>query len=133
MNERTSIESPQQEVLRAEQDWIDAYLQNDATRFDEYLTGDFLYTSPYGELVDRPTYLSNMVEGIIKMDFIRPADLLVRLAGDTAIVTALWNVQETYKGKMENGAYRILRVWVRQTGRWRAIAFQVTSLQPIPQ
>ncbi len=31
-------------------------------------------------------------------------------------------------GKSDSGPNRIIRVWLRQLDRWRAIAFQVTSI-----
>lgn len=117
-----------QEILAAEQHWIDVYIENDAATFDDFLTNDFLYTSPVGEVVDRATYLKNLAERQVQMEYIQPSDVLVRMHEHTAIVTATWDIKETYKGKRDQGLYRIIRVWLRQPDRWRAVAFQVTSL-----
>ncbi len=116
------------EVMAAEQEWIDVYIKNDAETFDDFLTDDFLYTSPVGEVVDRATYLENLAQKLVQMEYINPSDILVRIHENTAIVTATWDVNETYKGKTDRGLYRIIRVWLRQPDRWRVVAFQVTSL-----
>ena len=117
-----------QEVMTVEQDWIDVYIKNDAEAFDDFLTDDFLYTSPVGEVVDRATYLKNLAEKQVQMEYIKPSDMLIRIHENTAIVTATWDVKETYKGKLDQGLNRIIRVWLRQPDRWRAVAFQVTSI-----
>ena len=117
-----------QEVMTVEQDWIDVYIRNDAEAFEDFLTEDFLYTSPVGEVVDRATYLKNLAEKQVQMDYINPSDVLVRIHENMAIVTATWDVKETYKGKLDQGLNRIIRVWLRQPDRWRAVAFQVTSV-----
>ena len=124
----SEVDQVKQAVLAAEQAWIEVYLKNDAAAFDDFLTEDFLYTSPVGEVVDRATYLKNLAEKQVQMDYIKPSDVLVRTHENTAIVTATWDVKETYKGKLDQGMNRIIRVWLRQTDRWRAIAFQVTSI-----
>ena len=92
-----------QEVMTVEQDWIDVYIKSDAEAFDDFLTEDFLYTSPVGEVVDRATYLKNLAEKQVQMDYIKPSDVLVRIHENTAIVMATWDVKETYKGKLDQG------------------------------
>ena len=53
MNEQTEIEL-------AEKQWVDIYLTNDADKFSELLTDDFMYTSPVCEVVNRVDYLQNL-------------------------------------------------------------------------
>ena len=131
MNDKTK--NAEQEIMRAEGEWTEIYLKNDADNFENLLTDDFLYTSPFGEVVDRATYLKNLRERIVVMDYVNPSDVLVRVHNETAIVTALWDVKETYKGQGGAGEFRILRVWLRQPDRWRAVAFQVTAKQSLSQ
>ncbi len=130
MNTSGQNTSVEQEIQRMEQIWIDTYLKNDADTFSNYLTEDFLYTSPSCEVVDRATYISNLRDNTIHMDYITPSDMLIRVHGDTAIVTATWMVKEQYKETEASGPHRIIRIWLKYPDGWRAVAFQVTACSP---
>ena len=116
-----------EEVRQAERDWVALYLKNDADAFAAYLTDDFVYTSPVCEVVDRATYLRNLRDRTVVMQYAHPSDELIRVHGNTAIVTAAWDVSEAYQGQPFAGPCRITRVWLRERGRWRAAVFHVTE------
>ena len=120
-------------VHAAEAEWVEIYLRNDADAFADLITDDFVYTSPVGEVVDHDTYITNLRDDVVHMDYIHPEDLLVRRYGEqTAVVTGTWKVKERYKDDQAEGAFRIIRVWIKQPDRWRAAAFQVTLVDPRP-
>ena len=108
---------------------MEIYATNDADAFAALLTDDFLYTSPLGEVVPRATYLQNLRERSVLMRAVVPTDERVRMYGETAIFTATWTVDESYRGARFKGPVRITRVWVRDGGEWRAAAFQVTNVK----
>jgi ketosteroid isomerase-like protein len=56
-------------------------------------------------------------------------DLAVRVYGDTAVVTGRTTPRgTTAKGEPMTGRYRFMRVWVKEKGRWHAVAFQGTRI-----
>ncbi len=116
----------QKEITTHERNWSAIYKKNDADSFETLLTDDFLYTSPVGEVVDRKTYLYNLKEKVVLMTSVEVSDELIRVYGDTALVTATWTVDEAYRGFPTKGPCRITKVWVKQKGQWKAAAFQVT-------
>jgi ketosteroid isomerase-like protein len=120
----------QQEIKQAEKDWVAIYLKNDADAFGHLLTDDFVYTSPACEVVHRAEYLENLRAKTVVMDYVNDSDVLIRVHGDVAVVTAGWQVKESYRGQSFEGACRITRVWLRQGGQWRAHTFQVTICGP---
>ena len=116
------------DVLAAERRWVELYKRNDAERFAALLTDDFLYTSPVGEKVPRQAYLDNLADKTVVMTSVDASDEEVRIHGDTAVVTATWTVDESYRGNAFKGPVRITRTWVRDDGEWVALAFQVTTV-----
>ena len=80
----------QQAIEQAEKQWVDIYLTNDADKFAELLTDDFMYTSPVCEVVNRADYLQNLRDKTVVMDYAKASDTVIRVHGDAAIVTAAW-------------------------------------------
>ena len=122
--------SDHDDIIAAERRWVEVYKANDADAFATLLTDDFIYTSPVGEKVSRQIYLDNLRDRIVVLTGATPSDEEVRVHGDCAVVTATWTVDEAYRGTPFKGPARITRVWVREGGQWRALAFQVTDARP---
>jgi len=116
-------------VIAAERRWIEVYKANDAEGLGALLTADFAYVSPLGEQVDRATYLANLGGRTVLMRAVEPSGETVRVYGDTAVLTATWTVDESYRGVRFKGPVRIIRVWVWGDERWQAAAFQVTNVK----
>jgi len=55
--------------------------------------------------------------------------MVVRLYGDTAVVTARADVKGRQLGEDFSGPYRYTRVWVRRNGRWQTVSYQATVTQ----
>jgi len=55
-------------------------------------------------------------------------DSKIRVYGDTAVVTSLLFFKGTTSGKPFSGDVRSTRVWVKQKGNWKCVAFQVTRV-----
>ena len=115
------------EVQELEQRWVQLYVKNDADSFADLLADNFLYTSPMCEVVERGAYLNNLRERTVVMDYAHASDTRIQLLGETAVVTASWNVKERYRGQEFAGPCRITRVWTKQGAKGRAVAFQVTE------
>jgi ketosteroid isomerase-like protein len=59
-------------------------------------------------------------------DSIDFSEMVVRVYGDTAVVTARAEVKGTDLGEDFSGPYRFTRVWVKRNGEWQAISYQAT-------
>ena len=123
----TSSTFSEQEVQELEQRWVQLYLKNDADAFADLLANNFLYTSPMCEVVERGAYLNNLRERTVVMDYAHASDTRIQLLGETAVITASWDVKERYRGQEFAGPCRITRVWTKQGNKGRAVAFQVTE------
>jgi len=116
-------------VIAAERRWIDVYKANDADGLGAMLAANFAYVSPLGEQVDRATYLANLGGRTVLMRAVEPSDEVVRITGDTAVLTATWTVDESYRGTRFKGPTRVMRVWNWVDEAWMAVAFQVTNVK----
>ena len=93
------------------------------------LADDYVAISPLGQVTTKKEAISARQSGQLRYDNIDVSDMVVRLYGDTAIVTARADVKGHQLGEDFSGPYRYTRVWVRRTGRWQAVSYQATVTQ----
>ena len=105
-----------------------ALVDGDVERMAEVLAEDFSYTNASGETCDRDAYLAAYVGS---PDFVwasqESSKPVVRVYGDTAVVTLDVHDRATWRGEPFEGDFRSLFVYVRGHGVWRCVAGQTTS------
>jgi len=108
-----------------------ALVAGDAEAMARILADDFTYTNASGDTCDRDGYLAGYVTSpeLVwqSQDSTGP---LVRVYGDTAVVTLDVSDRATWRGEPFGGEYRSLYVYVRRDGVWRCVAGQTTSRSP---
>lgn len=108
------------QLVRLNQDYIDAVRTSNVRRFDEILGADFLCTLPDGTLVDRAAFLERAARPTTAAG-LEVHDVAVRLLGDTAIVHAATTFTHP-DGRPGRGRYT--DIWTRRDGQWVAVAAQ---------
>ena len=69
--------------------------------------------------------------GATRYDAFELDELAVRVYSDTAVATGRSTPKgTTAKGEPITGQFRFLRVWVKRQGRWQAVAFEGTRIDP---
>jgi ketosteroid isomerase-like protein len=118
----------EQELTKLEQDRAQANVKGDTAFLDQNTADDYTFVSPRGVLRTKAQMLADFKSGEIKFDGYDLDDLQARVYGDTAVVTG----RSTQKGKAYGqdaaGHYRFTRVYVKQDGKWKAVAFQSTRI-----
>ena len=107
----------------------EASLRRDAEFPQRTLADDYVAISPLGQVTTKKEALSARRSGQLRYDTIDVSDMVVRLYGDTAIVTARADVKGHQLGEDFSGPYRYTRVWVRKSGHWQAVSYQATVTQ----
>jgi hypothetical protein len=104
----------------------EAIARGDVAAVRRMTSDDFTLITQRGFLIDREHMLSGLARGEFRNEYRQISDLRIRLYGDSAVVTglSLHTVQEN--GKESTDAYRYTRVYVRRSGQWLAVAWQVT-------
>ena len=128
-----SIDAVEQETIREivdiERQAREATLRRDPEFPQRMLADDYVAISPLGQITTKKEAISARRSGQLRYDNIDVNDMVVRLYGDTAIVTARADVKGHQLGEDFSGPYRYTRVWVRRSGRWQAVSYQATVTQ----
>ena len=117
------------EVIDMERQAKDASLRRDPEFPQKALAEDYVAISPLGQVTTKQEAISARKSGQLRYETIDVSDMVVRLYGDTAIVTARADVKGHQLGEDFSGPYRYTRVWVRRSGRWQAVSYQATVTQ----
>jgi len=67
-------------------------------------------------------------DGTTKFDSFVVSDVLVRVYGETAVVTFHGDIHGSRAGKDMSGQFREVRVFVKRDGAWRAVMAQRTRI-----
>ena len=130
---RSSADSGDQatirEVLDMERQAREATLRRDVEFSQRSLAEDYVAITPLGQVTTKQDSVSARKSGQLRYDTIDVTDMVVRLYGDTAVVTARADVKGHQLGEDFSGPYRYTRVWVRRSGHWQAVSYQATVTQ----
>jgi ketosteroid isomerase-like protein len=130
---RTSIDSADQstikEIVEMERQAKEASLHRDPDFSQRTLAEDYVAITPLGQVTTKQDTVSARKSGQLRYEAIDVSDMVVRVYGDTAVVTARADVKGHQLGEDFSGPYRYTRVWVRRTGHWQAVSYQATVTQ----
>ena len=133
MHPRPSMQSGEQEVVRQivdmERQAKEASLRRDPDFVQRNLAEDYVAITPLGQVTTKQDTLSARKSGQLRYQAIDVSDMLVRVYGETAVVTARADVKGRQLGEDFSGPYRYTRVWVRHNGHWQAVSYQATVTQ----
>jgi ketosteroid isomerase-like protein len=119
---QTQTESVEQELIKLENEWADAWVKSDIAFHDWIMADDYTWTSPWGWVVTKADDLALVKSGEDMITSWVLADMKVRVYGDAAVVTGRDTIKETYKGKDVSSQNRWTHTWVKRAGRWQCVA-----------
>jgi len=117
------------EIVDMERQAKEASLRRDAEFPQHNLSDDYVAITPLGQVTTKQDSLSARKSGQLRYEAIDVTDMVVRVYGDTAVVTARADVRGHQLGEDFSGPYRYTRVWVRRGGHWQAVSYQATVTQ----
>ena len=120
--------SAEQELIKLEKEWADAWVKGDVAALDRTLADDFVSTDFEGTLWDKAMTVALMKSGEHKVSSAVLDDMKARVYGDAAVVIGHATVKEIYKGKDLSGQYRFIDTFVKRGGRWQCVASQGTKI-----
>ena len=130
---RSSIETAEQatirEIIDMERQAREASLHRDPDFSQRTLAEDYVAITPLGQVTTKQDTISARKSGQLRYDSMNVSDMVVRVYGDTAVVTGRMEVRGHQLGEDFSGPYRYTRVWVRKTGHWQAVSYQATVTQ----
>jgi ketosteroid isomerase-like protein len=114
--------SAEQELIRLENEWADAWVKSDVAFFERIGADDYTWTAPWGEVWTKARDLALLKSGDSVITSWVLSEMKVRVYGDAAVVTGRCAVKEAYKGKDVSDQYRFTDTWVKRAGRWQCVA-----------
>ena len=117
------------EIVDMERQAKEASLHRDADFPTRTLAEDYVAITPLGQVTTKQDAIAARRSGQLRYESMNITDMVVRLYGDTAVVTARADVKGRQLGEDFSGPYRYTRIWVRRNGRWQTVSYQATVTQ----
>jgi len=117
-----------QALEQIERDWAKAALAGDAAALDKMLAADYVFTDADASMITKKQMVDDLKSGANKYETFTVEDLKVYLHGDAAVVTGKNALKGTEGGKKLDEHLRFTDTFVKQGGRWVAVATQTTRI-----
>src|SRR5262245_31656079 len=106
-----------------------ASLHSDGNWFQRKFAEDYLWYGPNGEVVNKETYIRDLVSHDLVWDSVRVEDMVVRVYGNTAIATGRFFGKGRYKGTPLDERQRLDRKSTRLNSSHLGISYAVFCLK----
>ena len=116
-----------EEVKQVCQEWVTAFLERDVATLERVMADDFVFTYPM-EGDDKSQFISDVESGDLTIDLFNRTNIVVRIYGDSAVLTCHDTARWNYHGRAITGDYRTLQVYAKRHGRWQLVAVQSCPL-----
>jgi ketosteroid isomerase-like protein len=123
-----SSSSAADELKQIENDWAAAVKAKDAGKLGEILADSWVGLGWDGKITDKAQNLAELKAQGNSLSNFEMGPMNVRLFGNTAVVTGSDTEKSTEAGKDTSGKYIWTDVFVKQNGKWRAVASQSTRV-----
>lgn len=117
------------EIVDLERQTKEATLHRDADFPTRTLADDYVAITPLGQVTSKQDAISARRSGQLRYESMNISEMVVRLYGNMAVVTARADVKGRQLGEDFSGPYRYTRVWVRRNGHWQTVSYQATVTQ----
>ena len=114
------------EILEQERESKDAAIRRDVAFVERNYSDDYVGITPSGDVITKSESIAARKNAQLRYDAINLTDMVVRVYGNTAVVTARADVKGTDLGADFSGPYRFTRVWVKRNGQWQVVSYQAT-------
>jgi ketosteroid isomerase-like protein len=116
------------ELKQIENDWTDAVKAKNAEKLGDILADGWVGLDWDGKTPDKAKALADLKAPGNSLDSFEMGPMKVRIFGNTAVVTGSDTEKSAENGKDTSGKYIWTDVFVKQNGKWRAVASQSTKV-----
>ena len=127
---QTKNPKAQQELLKLQREWLDAYEKHDAAALERIEADDFTLTEADGKVTTKAEDVASVKNAKPPQpdDSFDVEDVLVRLYSDTAVLIGRVILKYRNKGQMVAERYRYTDTYLKRRGRWQVVASQLTRI-----
>jgi hypothetical protein len=113
--------------------WLDAAHNHDGETADWLFADGFVEIHPGGFLVSKKQQVDMIADTNLGDLAIQSRDIQVRYASpDVAVLTDLTTISGKQGESNYEGKFRVMRVFVKQNGRWQAAGAALARITPAP-
>ena len=116
------------ELQKLDKEWSAAIMKNDAHAIGHFISDDWVIIGPEGNVIERSRFLEVIESGDLTHESMESDDWLVRVYGDTALVTSQARSKGKFKGHAFETHERSTSVFIRKNGRWQCVHTQLTPI-----
>jgi ketosteroid isomerase-like protein len=111
--------------------WLHAASVRDTKYMASLFVDDFVEVHAGGEIVNKQQQIDQIKSPNLVITDLHPDDIHVRcLSSDLALLTDTTTVAATNNGQSISGTFRVMRIFVKQNGTWKAAG---ASMTPVPK
>ena len=126
--QETELTAAQSKVIALENAWNQAEERKDAKALDAILDNSLVYTDYDGTMMTKPDFLTSVRAPARQPQQQVTESMNARVYGDSAIVTGVYRVKGTEKGKPYLRRGRFTDTWISRNGTWVCVASQYTLI-----
>ena len=124
------IEDERANIAVLDHIWLDAAHNRDTATLQWLFAEKFVEVHPGGFIVNKQEQIDQIMDPQRTLNEIHPDNIDVRyLSVDVAVLTDTTTIKGTSGGVTYDGPQRVMRVFVKQNGRWRAAGAGIVRLQ----
>ena len=108
-------------------EWVKALVRRDGETLDRIMAEDFFFAYPL-EGDDRAQFVSDVVSGDLRVEYLNRENVSVRIWGSAAVLTGKDSAKWFYKGHEWSGNYKIINVYSQRNDEWRLVSVQACHI-----
>lgn len=120
---------PEEEVLEAERQWLEAHRELDVEALDRLMHEDYTQIQGDGAIWNKDAALKSYQSGGRRWEWAESDELVVRVYGEAAVVKGRWRAKGVNQGERFDYAARYVSVWVKEWGWWQMVSDQSTEIE----
>lgn len=118
----------ERDILKLTNEYEDGIRRRDVSVHQRLFAEDYTYTPGNGNFMKREGHMAFTASGAASVDTLLSEDRLVRVYGETAVVTGRWIFTGSRGGQaVTQQRIRYLLVYAKRDGRWQIVAEQRTG------
>jgi len=117
----------EQELRQMNAEWVKALVRGDGETLNRIMADDFFFAYPM-EGDDKEQFINDVSSGVVRVEYLNRENVMVRIWGNTAVLSAHDSAKWFYQGRDFSGHYKIAHVYSQRDGKWQLVSVQACPI-----